>query len=399
MSPILAVNCGSASIKVALFEATSSGPARVPEWHAEIQGIDGPIGTYAEGGAAPAAIALGGGEPQHTALAHLRCRVQHHLGGRTPAAVAHRLVHGGMHHRAPVQVNPGILAELRRLVPLAPLHLPKALAAIAAWGDASPDVPQLACFDTAFHQTMPRVEQLLPLPHGAWKRGLRRYGFHGLSYEYMSIVLPERHGELAQGRVIVAHLGSGASLCAMHGLRSVATSMGFSALVMMGTRPGAMDPGALLYLMEEEGMTVAQIRNMLYHESGLLGVSGLSSDPRVLLANEARNDDAGERARDALTLYVRRIVREAGALAAVLGGLDLLVFTAGVGEHCAEIRRRICDGLSCFGVVLDDGANRANAPLVSPPSAPVTVGVEPTNEAWVAARAAWQLLHAAGLRF
>jgi acetate kinase len=245
-----------------------------------------------------------------------------------------------------------------------------------------------------FHHTLPKVEQLLPLPHAAWERGLRRYGFHGLSYEYMATALPERHGELARGRTLVAHLGSGASLCAMQGLQSVGTTMGFSALdgLMMGTRTGALDPGAVIYLMEIEKLSLAEVGRILYHESGLLGVSGTSSEPRVLLPLESGDDAQAERARDALGLYVRRIVREIGALVAVLGGLDLLVFTAGVGEHSAEIRRRVCEGLGFLGLRLDAQANAADAAVISAPGSAVTIGVEPTNEEWVAARHALRWL-------
>ena len=222
---------------------------------------------------------------------------------------------------------------------------------------------------------------------------MRRYGFHGLSYEYMAAALPERHGDLASGRVIVAHLGSGASLCAMRGLHSVATTMGFSALdgLMMGTRTGALDPGAVIYLMEIEKLSLEQVAHILYHESGLLGVSGISAEPRVLLQKETGNDEDAARARDALSLYVRRIVREIGALVAVLGGLDLLVFTAGVGEHSPEIRRRVCESLGFLPLRLDPPANLANAPVISAADSEVIVGVEPTNEEWVAARAALTL--------
>ena len=308
-------------------------------------------------------------------------------------AVAHRVVHGGAHHAAPLRVDAAVLAELRGYIPLAPLHQPFALEAMEVLLQQRPDLPQVACFDTAFHHSLPLVEQLLPLPWAAYERGLRRYGFHGLSYEYQSLVLPERHGELAGGRCIVAHLGSGASLCAMRGLRSVATTMGFSALdgLMMGTRCGALDPGALLYLMEVEGMDVHAAGHMLYHESGLLGVSGQSADPRALLAREA--DDP--RCAAALALFVRRIVREIGALVAVLGGLDLLVFTAGIGEHQAEVRRRIVADLGFLGLRLDDDANAAHAAVISARGSAVRVAVEPTNEEWVAARHALALLRPA----
>ena len=234
---------------------------------------------------------------------------------------------------------------------------------------------------------------MLPLPHAAWDRGLRRYGFHGLSYEYLSLALVERYGAIAQGRALIGHLGSGASLCALDQARSVATTMGFSALdgLMMGTRCGALDPGAVIYLMEIEKLSLAEVARLLYHESGLLGVSGLSADPRVLLQREA-----GEpRARDALDLYVRRIVREVGALVAILGGLDLLVFTAGVGENNATIRERVCANLGFLGIDFDPAANAAasgRAGLISRPGSPVTVAVEPTNEEWIAARHAACLL-------
>jgi acetate kinase len=290
-------------------------------------------------------------------------------------------------------VDAAVLEELRALVPLAPLQQPFALDAMAAALAHWPAVPQMACFDTAFHRTLPRVEQLLPLPYRAWEQGVRRYGFHGLSYEYLSIILPERHGARAQGRVIAAHLGSGASLCAMQGGRSVATTMGFSALdgLMMGTRCGALDPGVLLYLMEQEHMTRKRLAALLYHESGLLGVSGLSAEPGQLLEMEKVGGANGKRAQDALGLYVRRIVREIGAMTAVLGGLDLLAFTGGVGEHCAEVRRRVCAGLGFLGLTLDEAANLAAAPVISAASSPVLACVEPANEEWICARQAMQL--------
>lgn len=390
---ILVLNCGSSSIKFALFDASLTPLPRVPAWNGKVQGIGDAAPSFGETGIAPAPIALDPQQPYHAALAHIRERVQARLGTRRLAAVAHRVVHGGSKYLQPVRLDAAVLGDLRGYIPLAPLHQPFALEAVDALLAADPELLQVACFDTAFHRTLPRVEQMLPLPYAAWERGLRRYGFHGLSYEYLSVALPERHGEIARGRVIAAHLGSGASLCAMQGLESVATTMGFSALdgLMMGTRTGALDPGAVLYLMESEKLSVAQLGHLLYHESGLLGVSGLSSEPRVLLAAEDRGDATGERARAALALYVRRIVREIGALVAVLGGLDLLVFTAGVGEHSAEIRARICRALGFLGLVLDDAANACDAPLISAAGSRIAVGVEPTNEEWIAARQASSL--------
>jgi acetate kinase len=252
-----------------------------------------------------------------------------------------------------------------------------------------PDLPQVACFDTAFHQSMPTVEKMLPLPRSAWDQGLRRYGFHGLSYAYQAQVLGERYGDAARGRTIVAHLGNGASLCAMRNLQSVATTMGFSALdgLMMGTRCGALDPGALIYLMEIRKLSLEQVARMLYHESGLLGVSGVSSDLRELLPREGE-----EPVREALALYVRSIVREAGALTATLGGLDMLVFTAGIGEHQPVIRERVCAGLGFLGVAIDPDANAAHAAVISSAASRVKVVVEATNEEWVAATAAATLI-------
>jgi len=391
---VLVLNCGSSSIKFALFDAGREPLPRQPVWNGKVQGIGRAGTSFGETGVEPVPLELDAARPYHAALAHIRERVTARLAGRRLRAVAHRIVHGGSKYFAPVRVDAGVLADLRGYIPLAPLHQPFALEAVDVLLEVQPDLPQVACFDTAFHHTLPKVEQMLPLPYAAWERGLRRYGFHGLSYDYLSVALPGRHGELARGRVIAAHLGSGASLCGMLEGRSVATTMGFSALdgLMMGTRTGALDPGAVIYLMEIEKLSLEEVGRVLYHESGLLGVSGLSADPPVLLEAEARQDEVGERARAALALYVRRIVREIGALVAVLGGLDLLVFTAGVGEHGVEIRRRVCADLAFLGIALDERANARHAPLVSRPDSRVAVGVEPTNEEWIAARHALALV-------
>lgn len=391
---ILVLNCGSSSVKFALFETCGPDVPRQPSWNGKIDGIGEMAAMYRAAGSAPLALSLDGDYPYRSAIAHIRARTRERLGEASLSAIVHRVVHGGGKYLAPVRVDATILGDLTSFVPLAPLHQPFALDAIATLLDSRPQVPQFACFDTAFHQSVPRVEQLLPLPYATWERGLRRYGFHGLSYDYLARVLPERHGDIAHGRVIVAHLGNGASLCALEGGASVATSMGFSALdgLMMGTRSGALDPGVLLYLLEHEGLTVAQLGRMLYRESGLAGVSGLSSELPVLLANEDRTDAVGARVRDALALYVRRIVREVGALVAVLGGLDLLVFTAGVGENSAAIRARVCHDLGFLGIQVDDAANQAHAPRLSTSASRVAVAVEPTNEEWIAALAAAQLL-------
>ncbi len=388
---ILVLNCGSSSIKFGLFTTTAGDtPARTPAFGGKVQGIGTERPVLDAGTAAPRPVALDASHPYAAALEQIRAEVTDWLAGRRVAVVAHRVVHGGTKYAAPVRVDAQVLADLRSYIPLAPLHQPFALEAMERLLHERPELPQVACFDTAFHQTMPQVEQMLPLPYAAWERGLRRYGFHGLSYAYMAVALAERHGDAARGRTIVAHLGSGASLCAMQDLRSQATTMGFSALdgLMMGTRPGALDPGAVLYLMEIEKLTLEQVGRVLYHESGLLGVSGISADPRALLACEATEP----RAALALQMFVRRVVREIGALAAALGGLDMLVFTAGIGEHSTEMRRRICAGLGWLGLVLDGAANAAHGPLISSTLSRVQVGVEPTNEEWIAARLAAQSL-------
>ncbi|MDY7578943.1 acetate/propionate family kinase [Herbaspirillum sp. RTI4] len=388
---ILVLNCGSSSIKFALFD-TAEPLLRKPVWNGKVDGIGGASASFGETDCAPEALPLDPAQPYHAALEHIRQRVLARLGERRIVAVAHRVVHCGAKYRASIRVDAAVLADLRTFIPLAPLHQPFALEAIEALLALHPELPQFACFDTAFHHTLPRVEQMLPLSHAAWERGLRRYGFHGLSYAFMSIALAEKYGTAARGRTIVAHLGSGASLCAMQDLRSVATTMGFSALdgLMMGTRCGALDPGVLLYLLEVDKLTVEQLGQMLYHDSGLLGLSGVSSDPRELLRQEQGNVQV----QDALALYVRRIVREIGALVAVLGGVDMLVFTAGIGEHNAEIRSRVCASLGFLGVALDAEANLRHDALISNGHSAVKVVVEPTNEEWIAAREAQTLLTA-----
>lgn len=388
---IFVLNCGSSSIKFALFDTTATPPARQPLWQGKVDGITGPQPMYTDSATRPEPITLDAAQPYHAALASIRARTQAQLSPmQQVVGVAHRVVHGGSKYFSPVRMDDQVLADLKSYIPLAPLHQPFALEAIEALLHADSSLPQIACFDTAFHRTQADVEQMLALPWSLWERGIRRYGFHGLSYEYMSHALPERHGALAHQRVIVAHLGNGASLCALHQGRSVATTMGFSALdgLMMGTRCGALDPGALIYLMQIEGLSLDAVAQMLYHDSGLRGVSGISGDPRDLLPQEAGN----ARVQAALALYVRRIVREVGALTAVLGGLDLLVFTAGIGEHHSELRARICQDLTWLGLQLDSAANARHEAIVSTPDSPVVVGVEKTNEEWMAAWHGQQVL-------
>ncbi|MFA7436940.1 acetate/propionate family kinase [Castellaniella sp.] len=381
---ILVLNCGSSSIKFALFDMSTPTIARQPSWHGKVDGIGSPQASYGDSQQAQEAVPLDSARPYHSALSVIRARVRAYLSDtQRIACVAHRVVHGGSKYFAPVRMDAQVLADLKSYIPLAPLHQPFALEAIEELFATEPDLPQIACFDTAFHRTQAPIEQMLALPWSVWERGVRRYGFHGLSYEYMSHALPERHGELANGRVIVAHLGNGASLCALQSLQSVATTMGFSALdgLMMGSRCGSIDPGAVIYLMQIEKLSLEAVAHMLYHDSGLRGVSGISGDPRDLLPIEGHNP----RASAALALYVRRIVREIGALTAVLGGLDLLVFTAGIGEHSNVLRARICQDLSWLGLHLDAEANARHAAVISTPDSPVTVGVEKTNEEWIAA--------------
>jgi acetate kinase len=304
------------------------------------------------------------------------------LGGQRIAAVGHRIVHGGTRFSAPVRIDAAVVAELEALIPLAPLHQPHNLAAVRAVAQVAPALAQVACFDTAFHQTQPAVAQAFALPRRFGDEGIRRYGFHGLSYEYIASVLASEDRKVAQGRTIVAHLGSGASLCAMQDGRSVATTMGFTALdgLVMGTRCGAIDPGVLLYLLDRRGMAIDAVQRLLYEECGLLGVSGVSSDMRVLLASAEKG------AADAVNLFVYRISREIGSLAAALGGVDALVFTGGIGENAPVIRRRVCHDARWLGVELDEIANAAPGRRISTPGSRVSAWVVPTNEEAMIAR-------------
>jgi acetate kinase len=314
-----------------------------------------------------------------------------HVGAETGlAGVGHRVVHGGAALVEPVLVTAEIIAELEALVPLAPLHQPHHIAAIRAIAAAAPEVPQVACFDTAFHRTQPDVARAFALPQALTERGIRRYGFHGLSYEYIASVLPEVAPACADGKLVVAHLGNGASLCAIDQGRSVATTMGFTPLdgLVMGTRTGALDPGVLLYLMQHDGMDAAALQELIYQQSGLLGVSGLSSDMRALLASDL------PAAKEAVDLFVYRIARELGSLSAALGGLDAVVFTGGIGEHAAEIRARVCRDAEWLGIALDPDANAAGGPRISRPASPASAWVVPTDENLMVAHHTRRLLDA-----
>jgi acetate kinase len=316
------------------------------------------------------------------ALEHLVPYVRAHLGSDQLAAIGHRVVHGGMEYAQPVRMDARVLQALRAFEPLAPLHQPHNLAPIEVLLQRLPSLPQVACFDTAFHRSNPEVAQMFALPAQFHAEGVRRYGFHGLSYEYIASVLPQVDERLAQGRTVVLHLGNGASMCALAAGRSVASTMGFTAVdgLPMGTRCGALDPGVILYLLDQRGMDVRAVEKMVYSESGLLGVSGISSDMRALLAS----DDA--RARTAIDLYVYRIRRELGSLAAALGGLDALVFTAGIGEHAALVRQRVCEDAQWLGVELDPAANASGGPRITTAGSRTAAWVVPTNEELMIAR-------------
>jgi acetate kinase len=296
--------------------------------------------------------------------------------------VGHRVVHGGAKFTGPVVVTPAILEELRALVPLAPLHQPHNLAAIEAVAERLPGVPQVACFDTSFHRGQEAVVELVPLPLEIRRTGVQRYGFHGLSYEYIASVLPEAAPEIARGRVLVAHLGSGASLCALRQGKSVDCTLGFTALdgLCMGTRPGAVDPGVILHLFQGLGLSAAEVETILYKKSGLLGISGISNDMRRLLESEE------PAARLAVDYFVHRAAREIGALAAVLRGIDGLVFTAGIGENSPEIRKRICEASAWIGIEIDPVANQGGGPRISRRGSKVSAWRIPTNEELMIAR-------------
>jgi acetate kinase len=316
------------------------------------------------------------------ALEALAAWLRSMYGGARVVGVGHRVVHGGARYASPTVVTPQVLQELYRLVPLAPLHQPYNLAAIEAVSERLPGVPQVACFDTGFHRGQPHVAELVPLPEEVCKGELQRYGFHGLSYEYIASRLPQVAPEIAGGRVIVAHLGSGASMCALKNGKSVDSTLGFTALdgLCMGTRPGALDPGVVLYLFQNLGLSAKDVETILYKKSGLLAISGTSNDMRDLLGS------TDPRAKLAVAYFVYRAAKEIGALAAVLGGIDGLVFTAGIGENSAEVRRRICEASAWLGIDLDIQANDGHCPRISRRGSNVSAWVIPTNEELMIAR-------------
>jgi acetate kinase len=387
---VLVLNAGSSSLKFQVFEPGAGA------LHCAMRGqIDG-IGADARFRVRDASGATLHEEDlddvrvasPEAALARLTAWLDGALADRELAGVGHRVVHGGTHYSCPVRVDDTVLHALDRLVPLAPLHQPHNLAPIRALAAARPSLPQVACFDTAFHRTQPIEAELFALPLRFHDEGIRRYGFHGLSYEYVSGRLAEIAPGVAQGRVIVAHLGSGVSMCALHGGRSVATTMGFTALdgCPMGTRTGSLDAGVVLHLAREGGMSLDQIEQLLYRESGLLGLSGTSSDMRELEAS------ADPRARLAIDHFTYRIAREAGSLASALGGLDALVFTAGIGENSPAVRAAVCRRLEWLGVSLEAAANRDGADRLDGPASRVAVLRVPTDEERMIARHACGVL-------
>jgi acetate kinase len=322
------------------------------------------------------------------ALDHLVSFVRSELTGHQLVGIGHRVVHGGLEYSRPVRVDAKVLEALQKYVPLAPLHQPHNLAPIRTLLERAPELPQIACFDTAFHRAQPDIAQLFALPRSITDRGVRRYGFHGLSYEYIASAFPRHDAKAAAGRVIVLHLGNGSSMCAMANGRSMANTMGFTAVdgLPMGTRCGSLDPGVILYLVDEMKMSTREVEKLIYQESGLLGVSGISSDMRKLLDSK----EAG--AKEAIDLYVYRIGRELGSLAAALGGLDAIVFTAGIGENSAALRERVCRDAHWLGVELDTGANASGGPRISTASSRVSVWAIPTNEELMIARHARRLI-------
>jgi acetate kinase len=398
---VLVVNAGSSSLKFALYPRSTgdaSAQAAQPALASgQVEGLQpGATLRLCPAGEAPQPLD-NTASTREARFATALTAMQQHVAQRAPlahiVAVAHRIVHGAEHFQAPVVLDEAALVQLAALTPLAPLHQPFNLAGVQALTLAFPGIPQVGCFDTAFHASLPALETRFALPRALHDQGIRRYGFHGLSYQYLMQVLPQASAR-AGGRVLMAHLGSGASLCAALGGRSVATTMGFSALdgLVMGSRCGALDPGVLLHLWRE-GWTLAQVERLLYQESGLLGVSGTSADMRRLRSLAAQGDVA---AREASALFEHRLIREAGALATLLGGLDVLVCSGGIGEHDAATRAAMARGLALLGVCIDAEANaRASGDSIAAihtPDSRAEVWVVPTDEGRVAAQGAWALL-------
>lgn len=387
-SLVLSLNAGSSSIKFSLFEAAAE-PRRIA------RGKIDAIGSAAHLSIADAVDKILVDKPvrgttHEELLGPVLASVDDNLAGGKLVAAVHRIVHGGSQFQKPAVLTPETIAALSALSPLAPLHQPHNLSAVAAIAHHRPQLMQIGCFDTAFHATMGREAKRFALPRALEQQGVRRYGFHGLSYEFIASRLKEIAPDKSNGRIIVAHLGNGASLCAMRNGQSIDTTMGFSTLdgLVMGTRCGALDPGVPLYLMQQGGMDAAGLQDLLYHRSGLLGVSGVSGDMRDLVTSDNRQ------AEEAIALFVFRAVREIGALAASLGGVDGLVFTAGIGENAPEIRRRIAAGCAWLGLTIDAAANQAGATRIDTQDSRIPAWVIPTDEEFMMAHHAVALLHA-----
>jgi len=390
-SAILVINAGSSSVKFSLYRADNRPTKQHLLCEGKLAGIGHPVDFVAQDLSGKRLIqqTLPAGTTHESALAALLHWIEQQFGDLVLLAAGHRVAHGGTGYMAPVVLNAQVMADLRSLIPLAPMHQPHHLAAVEALARLHPHLPQVACFDTSFHHTQPKVATLFALPRALTEEGIRRYGFHGLSYEYIASILPEFLGsEAADGRIVICHLGSGASMCAIRQRQSVATTTGFTALdgLPMSRRCGTLDPGVVLYLLQQKGMSADAVTRLLYNESGLYGVSEISDDMRELLSS----DDP--RAAEAIDLFVYRIGRELGALVACLGGLDALVFTAGIGENAAAIRRCVCRHAAWIGVDLDDHRNDAGGPCITRPGSVVSAWVIPTNEDLMIAHHTWDLL-------
>ncbi|THF62975.1 acetate/propionate family kinase [Pseudothauera nasutitermitis] len=386
MKAILVLNAGSSSLKFALFP-TEPQLAEKPALSGQVEGIGAnPELTARDANGErhhePVTTSGGQSEQHRDALTHLFRWLAAHNPDLEIVAAGHRIVHGGIRFSAPTRLDGVTMRRLERLIPLAPLHQPHNLRAVHAVSALLPEIPQVGCFDTAFHRTQPAVAQTFAIPRELTAAGVKRYGFHGLSYDYVARKLPEVIGERASGAVVIAHLGNGASMTALRDGKSVASTMGFTAVegLMMGTRTGSLDPGVLLYLMEQKGMDLKALTRLLYKESGLLGVSGISQDMRTLLNSEAPE------AKEAVDLFCYRIARELGSLAAAAGGLDALVFTGGIGEHAAPVREKAAALSAWLGVEIDPQANAAHASRIESAGSRVAVAVIPTNEEGMIAR-------------
>ncbi len=382
---VLTLNAGSSSVKFALHPVLEEKPSETPTLSGQVSGLGGEAAlSYAAPDEPAQRVALGPDDGDHEGAWRAVFEiVEARLGGHAPAAIGHRVVHGGADFAAPVLIDGAIYAKLETFAPLAPGHQPHNLAGVRAARSRWPNAPQVACFDTAFHRTQSRLAQEFALPRRYAEQGVIRYGFHGLSYDYIAHAAPAIIGEAAHGRMIVAHLGHGVSMCAMRDGRSVSTTMGFSALdgLPMGKRCGAIDPGVLLHLMAAEGYDRSRLEHLLYKESGLFGLSGVSDDMRALEASDAPE------AAFAIDYFIHRCAHAVGGLAADLGGLDALVFTAGIGEHSARVRAGVLERLAWLGLRLDDAGNASHGPCLTLSDSAVSAWVIPTNEELTIARA------------